>query len=297
MRAKLFYYLLVVPLSAMPLWFLYGIGRVFLLFIYYVFSYRKKVVAKNLLRAFPNLSRKALEDLMLRFYKHLADVFAEGVKGYTISKKNLKNRFVFTNPEVVDAQYSQNKSVLLVGAHYNNWEFLVLSLNLHFKHQGTGVGQNISNKSFGAMMQKVRSRYGMEVWTSKNVRSKIEAYQSQNRLFCCLLLADQNPSSADKAYWMEFLNQRTPVIFGPEYLAKKYDLPVFYYSVSKLKRGYYSATLKPITLTPKLEPDGDITYRHGKLLEADILAKPEFWLWSHKRWKNRHHSAKREIRK
>jgi KDO2-lipid IV(A) lauroyltransferase len=296
-RAKLFYYFLVVPVSALPLWFLYGIGRVFLFFLYYVFGYRKKVVAKNLKRVFPNLSRQELEDLMLRFYKHLADIFAEGVKGYTIAKQNLKRRFLFTNPEVVDALYDQNKSVLLVGAHYNNWEFLVLSLNLHFKHQGTGVGQNISNKSFGAMMKKVRSRFYMEVWTNKNVRTKIEEYQSQNRLFCCLLLADQNPSSADKAYWMEFLNQRTPVIFGPEYLAKKYDLPVFYYSVTKQKRGYYAATLVPITLAPSLEPEGDITYRHAKLLEADILAKPEFWLWSHKRWKNRHHGTKRSIRK
>ena len=296
MKARLFYYLLVVPVSVLPLSVLWAFGRVFLFIFYNIFGYRKDVVAQNIAQSFPNKTQQERAEIQRKFYRHLADMFAEGVKGYTISRKHVLERFAFTNPEVIEAYYKKGQSVLLVGAHYNNWEFLVLSMDLHFSQQGTGVGQKISSKSFGAMMEKTRARFGMVVWTNENVRKRIEDYQENNKTFVCLLLADQSPKDPEKAYWMRFLNQDTPVIFGPEYLAKKYNLPVVYYSVAKVKRGVYRATLTPITDAPKQEEPGEITYRHAKLLEAEIIAQPEFWLWSHKRWKHADKAVGKEIR-
>lgn len=296
MKARLFYYLLVVPVSVLPLPVLWAIGRVFLFIFYNIFGYRKTVVAQNIARSFPDLSPEQRAEIQRKFYRHLGDMFAEGVKGYTISKKNVLKRFSFTNPEIIEDYYKQGRSVLLVGAHYNNWEFLVLSLDLHFSQQGTGVGQKISNKSFGAMMEKTRARFDMEVWTNENVRQNIEYYQQAKEPFVCLLLADQSPKDPQKAFWMRFLNQDTPVIFGPEYLAKKYNIPVMYYTVAKVKRGVYRATLIPITNSPITEPDGEITYRHAKILEQEIIAKPEFWLWSHRRWKHAKQAKGKQIR-
>lgn len=296
MKARLFYYLLVVPVSMLPLWVLWAIGRVFLFFVYNVFGYRKTVVKENIARAFPERSPHEQALIRRKFYRHLGDMFAEGVKGYTISKKNVLKRFSFVNPEIIEGYYKQGRSVLLVGAHYNNWEFLVLSLNLHFSLQGAGVGQKITSKSFGAMMEKTRSRFGMEVWNNENVRQKIEEYQANKQPFICLLLADQSPKDPEKAYWMRFLHQDTPVIFGPEYLAKKYNLPVVYYTVTKLKRGQYRATLLPVSDQPQAEEPGEITYRHVKFLEEQIKETPEFWLWSHKRWKHAQKANGRYIR-
>lgn len=270
----------------MPMPILYSMSRLFLLFAYNVFGYRKHVVTRNLRHAFPQKSKEEIRQITREFYRHFADILAEGVKGYSISKKHLLRRFSFTNPELLDKYYEAGKSVLLVGGHYNNWEFLVLSLDLHFKHQGTGVGQVISNKRFAKMMQRVRARYGMEVWNSKNVREKIVAYQADQKPFVCLLLADQSPHNPDKSHWVNFLNRDTAVIFGPEYLAKKYDLPVVYYTVTKEKRGVYKATLVPVTDNPSEEKEGAITEKHVALLEEEINTKPAYWLWSHKRWKH-----------
>lgn len=286
MTARILYYLLVVPVSMLPLSVLYALGRLFLFFFYNVFGYRKQVVSQNLKRAFPNLSDAQRAVIQHKFYRHLGDMFAEGIKGYTIGKKQLLNRFAFTNPEIIENLYHQGKSVLLVGAHFNNWEFLVLSMDLHFSHKGTGVGQKISSKNFGAMMEKTRARFGMEVWNNDNVRQQIESYQAENKLFACLLLADQSPKNPKKAFWTTFLNIETPVIFGPEYLAKKYDIPVVFYKLQKVKRGVYRATLIPMTNTPVATEKGFITNAHVRLLEEEIMANPEFWLWSHKRWKH-----------
>jgi KDO2-lipid IV(A) lauroyltransferase len=287
MLAFLLYYLMIIPVSVLPMPVLYGASRFFLLFAYNVFGYRKHVVTRNIRLAFPDKSKDEIRQIRKEFYRHFADMLAEGAKGYSISKKHLLRRFSFTNPELPDAYYNQGKSVLLVGGHYNNWEFLVLSLDLHFKHQGTGVGQAISSKDFAKVMKRVRSRYGMEVWNSNNVREKIVEYQNDNKPFICLLLADQSPHNPEKSYWVNFLNRDTPVVFGPEYLSRKYALPVYFYTVSKVKRGVYKATLVPITEDPRGEAEGAITEKHVALLEEEIKAQPAYWLWSHKRWKHK----------
>lgn len=276
--------------------FLYGLSRVFLLLVYNIFGYRKEVVFTNLKRAFPKKSEKEIKEIAKKFYLHFGQIAAEGVKGFSISERSLRERYKVLNPEIVEAFYAKGKSVLLVSGHYGNWEFMVQSLNLHFSHQGSGVGKPITSDGFGKIMNKARSRFGMEIWDHTNVRDEIQSHMANNALFCCMLLADQSTSNTDKSFWMRFLNQDTPVLFGPEKLAQTFDLPVVYYNVEKVKPGYYELTLKPVSLNPKEEAFGDITYRHNKMLEECIVRKPEYWLWSHKRWKHSSHSDKYEVR-
>ncbi len=290
------YYILILPLSLLPMSFLYGLSRVFLLIVYNIFNYRKEVVSENLRNAFPDKGEDELKSLAKKFYLHFGQIAAEGVKGFSISEKHLRERYKVVNPEVLEELYAQGKSVLLVSGHYGNWEFMVQSLNLQFSHQGAGVGKPITSNGFAHIVNKARTRFGMEIWDHLNVRGEIQSHLDQNKLFCCMLLADQSTSNTDKSYWMRFLNQDTPVLFGPEKLAKTYDLPVVYYDVEKVKPGYYELTLKPVSFNPKAEAYGDITYKHNKLLEDYIVKKPEFWLWSHKRWKHSGHSERYEVR-
>ena len=296
MVARILYYLLILPVSLLPMSLLYALSRVFLLLVYNIFNYRKTVVFSNLRNAFPEKTESEIATIAKRFYRHFGQISAEGVKSFSISKRNLLNRYKVVNPEIVEQLYKEGKSVLLVSGHYGNWEFMVQSLNLHFSHQGAGVGKPITNDGFGKIMNKSRSRFGMEIWDHTNVRDEIKNHIDSNSLFCCMLLADQSTSNTDKSYWMRFLNQDTPALFGPEKLAKTHNLPVVYYDVNKVKPGYYEIVLKAVSLNPTKEAHGDITYKYNKMLEQHIVAKPEYWLWSHKRWKHRAQSHKYEVR-
>jgi KDO2-lipid IV(A) lauroyltransferase len=51
------------------------------------------------------------------------------------------------------------------------------------------------------------------------------------------------------------------------------------------KRGYYSITFESIAHDPKDYKWGEITEKHVRALEREIITAPEFWMWSHKRWK------------
>ena len=279
----------------MPLSVLYGITRFITFFVYHIFGYRKEVVFMNLRNSYPAKAESEIKQIADDFYQHFSELAAEGIKGFTISEKELMARYHFTNPELVEEMYAAGKSVILVSGHYNNWEFLVQSLDLQFSHQGVGVGKPISSQGFGKIMDQARMRFGNLIWDHTNVRDNFESFIKTKKLFACMLLSDQSPSNHTKAFWMRFLNQDTPMLYGPEYFAKKYDVPVFFYAVNKVKRGYYELTLTLVTDQPKDEPYGDIIYKTNKLLE-ESMTNPAEWLWTHKKWKYASNAKNFEIR-
>lgn len=266
-------------------------------FVYNVIGYRKEVVMGNLMSSFPDKSLKELKQIRRDYYKHFGQLLAEGIKGFSISEKELLQRYKFTNPELVEEMYEQGRSVILVSGHQNNWEFLVQSLNLQFSHQGVGVGKPITNQGFGKLMYNSRTRFGMKIWDFTDVKKIFQDAMDNKELFTCMLLADQSPGNHLKSFWMKFLNQSTPKLFGPEYLARKHNVPIFYFEVLKVKPGYYEATLIPVSYNPVEEKYGEITYQHNKLLEDTISRNPSQWLWSHKKWKHAHHAVEEEVRK
>src|SRR5690606_27859332 len=98
----------------------------------------------------------------------------------------------------------------------------------------------------------------------------------------------------DYAYWTTFLNQDTSIYTGPEKLARKFDYPVVFVNMHRIRRGYYEMTTELLFLNPGETHDGDISEAFARRLEKDILKNPVTWLWSHKRWKHQrppHHKT------
>lgn len=283
MFAKIAYHLVVYPISNLPLWIIYGFTDFLYLLLISVFPYRKKVIEENMRRSFPTKSDAEIKQMRNQFYHFFTDLLAEGIKNLSISEKELRKRLVVKNPEIMDRLYQQRKSVLLVSGHYNNWEWLITGQNLLFKHQAVGIGMPMSSKFWDKKVNQRRSRFGMIILHSKNVRSEFEAMRGQ--VFATLTLADQSPGDSTKAYWMNFLNQPTAVAFGCEQLAHQHDQAVVFFILKKVKRGYYEMELTLITENSTHESWGFISEAHTHLLEKEIIANPSRWLWSHKRWK------------
>jgi len=209
------------------------------------------------------------------------------VKMLSISKKQVAKRYRCTNPELVNQFYRQGKSVILMSGHYNNWEWMVLRLDDMFLHHGIGVGKPNTNKVFEKWINKRRTRFGTEVVFADAVRDTFEQNFQQNKLCTYMMLSDQSPGNLKKSYVTTFLNQKSCMIYGAEYFAKKYDIPVIYYEVIKVKRGFYKVELELITEKPNETANGEIIEKYVQLLEKTIKKTPQYWLWSHKRWKNR----------
>lgn len=281
--SSILFYLLIYPISLLPLSKIYWISDGFYILLISIFPYRKKVITNNIRKSFPEISEVEVRKLVQKFYRHLADLLAEGIKNLSISQKELSKRLLVENPELMHDLWKQGKSVVLVGGHYNNWEWLITAQSQLFQHQAIGIGKPLSNGFWDKKLNSLRARFGMIIANAKNFKDIIK--QNQGNPVAILTLTDQAPKEATKSYWMPFLHQMTPVLFGAEMMAHTYSYAVVYFTMKKIKRGHYKLTLKTITENPSSKNWGEITEAHTKLLERDIIEKPEYWLWSHKRWK------------
>ena len=264
---------------------LHGISRILYFTIYYLIGYRKKVVRENIYNSFPQ--KNELERILLakKFYKQLCDVILESIKIFTISKKHLSKHINCINPEVINKYYEQGKNVIIAVGHCNSWELMLTGIDSFIKHKAVVIYQPLSNQYLDKKLIEARSKQGTVMLPAKNVKSFYN--MPSEHLHATVFAIDQAPSDPTKCYWMKFLNQDTPVLFGTERYAKEYDLPVLYARLNKLKRGYYTLEFVEVVVNAAATEYGEITERVTQILEKDILKYPEFWLWSHKRWKHK----------
>lgn len=273
---------LILILSYLPLRLLYLLSDFFYLLLITIFPYRKKVIERNLKFSFPDLSIQQLNRLRNHFYRHFSDLIVEGIKNLTISKKELQKRLVIENPEVLDKLKERNPSLLLISGHYGNWEWMITSLAFLSPFKTIGIGMPLTNSFWDKSVNKRRSRFGLQVVHSKNYKEALYDGETPKAI---LTLSDQSPGSSENAYWTTFLNQPTAVLFGSEFMAHEYQFTPVFFSIRKVKRGYYSLKLIPFE-KPLIDLNyGELTEWHTRLLEQEIEQNPSYWLWSHKRWK------------
>lgn len=283
-------YLLIYPFlwfaSIMPLWLLYIKSDIFYFIAYYIIGYRKKVVNSNLQLVFPEKSDKERRVIARKFYHHLCDIIVETIKTFTISEKEIRKRFVFENLEVMRDLYNKDLSVLLMCAHYASWEWSGI-LGKQFDYKGLAVYKKLDNKSFDRLIKKIRGRFGAEIVSNKKVVPMLYRLSKKNIKTATLILADQTPKFGAFKHRDTFMGIDVPVFTGSEELAKKLNFASVYFRVTKVKRGYYSVRFEVLAEDPSKLEDYRVTRLFLDAIEAQIKEAPEYYLWSHKRWKLR----------
>ncbi|MGJ8761617.1 MAG: lysophospholipid acyltransferase family protein [Polaribacter sp.] len=279
-------YPLILLLSILPMRVLYIISDFFFFLVYYVFRYRKEVVLANLHLAFPEKSEDEIALISKKFFKHFTDLVVESVKYFSISEKEIKKRYKFLNPELVDNYSKKKRGIIIVGAHQANWEWST-SMPLALETTILGAYTKIQNKYYEKAIKKSRKRFGIDGYKTSETILNIQKNIDNNLQAAYILLSDQSPQPHKTYYWSEFFGVKVPIHTGAEMLAKKFDFVVINYVARKVKRGYYEIEFQLITETPRDFDDYQITDKYTKVTEENIRLQPELYLWSHKRFKHK----------
>lgn len=281
-------FILIYPflwmISMLPFRLLYLLSDFFFVIMYHVVGYRKKTVRKNLLIALPNLSEKERLEIEKKSYHHLCDLFLEMIKTLTISDQEMNNRFVTKNIEVLKELETKGKSIAIMTGHYASYEWSI-SMNKSFSFQGYAIYKKIANSYFDKLVRDIRSKFGATLITTKETIPTIEENFKKGHLGIYGFASDQSPKPSRAFHWGTFFGVETPFQTGAEMLAKKYDMTMLYLKIKKVKRGFYEASFEELAENPNQFPDFEITDLFMKKLEAQILEAPEYYLWSHKRFK------------
>lgn len=270
-------------LSLLPLPLLFFFARLLYYLLYYVIGYRKKVVRQNLTHSFPEKSFAEIKAIEKKFFQYLAELIFEIIKMTSISKAETLKRVKFTGLEQLETHFKAGESVLACTGHYGNWELGTLALGLSISAKTMVIFKPINNKIFETWFDCMRTKYGNVFIAMRQTLRGMATYKNEPTLLC--FASDQSPTREETKYFVDFLHQKTAALLGVEKIAKSTKRPIYYFKVSVVKKGYYHVEVLPMCLDPAKMDEFAITNLHFKFLENIIKEQPQYWLWSHKRWK------------
>jgi KDO2-lipid IV(A) lauroyltransferase len=282
----LLFYPLLWLVSKLPFRLLYLFSDGIYVIVYHLIGYRKKIVRQNIGLALPHLSDKERLVIEKKFFHHLCDIFLEMIKTITISEEEISKRYQLTNLDFYLEMEKKQKSIALLCAHYASYEWAV-SMNKHTTFEGYGIYKKLSNPHFDKLVKDIRNRFKATLITTRETIPTIQKNFSTGHLGTYGFASDQSPQLSKAYHWHSFMGIEVPVHTGAEMLAKRFDMNVIFLRTKKVKRGYYEATFELLSDDVKSVPNYAITDEFLKLVEKQIYEAPEYYLWTHKRWKHR----------
>ena len=287
---QLLAFVLIYPLlwfvSILPFRLLYAVSDVLYVVLYHIVGYRKQTVQENLKLVFPDKSEAERQLITKRFYHHLCDMILEAIKSMSISVEDMKARFKFTNIELIKEFEKQNKSIVLMCAHYGSWEWIFI-IQTYVKFRGYAVYKRLNNIYFDKLVRGIRARYNSYLVTTKETIPTLIENKKKGVLTMNGFVSDQTPKKGKAYHWNTFMGIEVPIHTGAEMHAKKLDMPVIFFSVKRIKRGFYETTFQTLAEQPNEYKNYAITDQFLKHVEQQIIEAPEYYLWTHKRWKHR----------
>jgi KDO2-lipid IV(A) lauroyltransferase len=273
-------------MTLLPLRVLYLFSHVIFFSLYHFPSYRRNIVYTNLKNSFPEKSEKEIREIERKYYHHLSDLFIEVLKLTHMSKKELMRRFTISNEEVLNKLYNEKRDVIAVLGHYNNWEWLTI-LKEHTSLKTISIYKPLKDKRFEKFLNGLRTKFGMTLTPMSLIIRELLTNRKNKINTISAFISDQSPAKGDITFWTNFLNQDTPVYTGAEKVAAKYDMAVVFFHIQKIKRGHYNLHIDLLFEHTTGLPEHLVTETHVKHLENIIRKNPEYWVWSHRRWKHK----------
>ncbi len=272
-------------LSRIPLDWLYAIvSRPFFDWGYHILRWRRRLAADNIARSFPELSADERAAILRQSYRNLADLAAEVIWSYGATPAQIRERVTVENPEVVLERTRAGQSVLLMTAHFCNWEWQVLAGNTWLDEPMSPVYKPQRLAAIDRFLVEARSRFGGTPIPHTALTRELLRRRSETHVYA--IVADQTPTYDELKYWTTFLHQDSAFFVGADAIARILKAAVVFVAMRRVGRGRYTMRVSVIAEPPyQRGADTEVIERYVRALEAEICASPADWLWIHRKWK------------
>lgn len=270
----------VLPDAALPR-FGDAVGRL----LYVSLPQFRAVAMENLERAFGGeLTDAQRKDLLRANFRHYGQTLVEFLVMRRWTREQLERRVALRGLEKVDEALARGQGLIIVTAHYGNWELLA-SRTARAGYSVNVIARDADDPATNEIINSIRGDCGYRVISRRgSARPALEILR-RNELLAILL--DQNTISG--AVCVPFFGFPAATAPGPAALARRTGAPIIPVFSRRETTGRHVATFLPpidYELTDDKERDiYEITARVTAAIEAQIRADPSQWLWIHRRWK------------
>ncbi len=248
-------------------------------------GYRRAVTMDNLRNAFPDEEEKKLWQITRGAFRSVGTALFEFLSFPRMDPAAIARLIEIENPELVAEAYSRGKGLILLTAHFGNWEVFAQSIPIR-----TGIPLHVivkpqANRRIDGTINQWRTMFGNTIVPMDSVRELLKVLHEKKAVG---IVADQ--TAAKESISVPFFGRAVPTFEGPAVFSLKTGAPLLLGFAVRRQNGSYSARFQEV-------PSGDIceytrenvaelTRRHVALTESVIRQYPDQWMWMHKRWKH-----------
>ena len=274
-------------LSLLPFRVLYLLSDVLFGLVYHVVKYRRDVVRSNLSDSFPEKDVEEIVRIERDFYHFFCDYVVETLKLTSISRKEMRRRMVFHGVDGLEQALEEGEGfVFMYLGHYCNWEWVAsLSAVLTPPILGAQIYHPLYDKAMDRFFLKLRNQFGGECIPMKQTLRRIVELKREKQPTVIGFISDQLPKWNSIHFFVPFLHRETAVFTGAEQIGRQVGAVYFFAEMTRPRRGYYECTFRRMELPEGERTEYAMTALFMTLLERMIRQAPQYWLWTHKRWK------------
>lgn len=255
-------------------------------FFFYILPIRKAIVFDNLEHAFPDLTAEQIKNIAYGSYKNFAITLVEILHLPWTTNEQIKEVVYFHNADLIVKKEEEKNGVLLLSAHFGNWEYCAISIGVTLNKKLSVIVKSQRNPLVNGWMNRARTRWTNEVVplgaSIRNIYSVL-----LNKGIVALVADQRGPEESIK---LDFFGRKTSVYTGPAILSLKMNSPIIYGVAVRQPDYSYKVDLTEISredLPDDYEEKVKILSERLLIhLEESIRKNPDQWLWMHNRWKH-----------
>ena len=241
----------------------------------------KELISKNILKAFPNISKDDLNHLATNMWGNYGRILAEYVflKNFrkTIPTINLK----VVGQEILDEIRKNKKPVIFISGHFNNFELMAMPIEKSGINLAT-IYRPLNNPFLNVLMENIRKKYICKNQIKKGFAGSRQLLSFFKNSYSIALMIDQRVSQGIKS---KFFNNEAYTTTIPAQLVKKFNCKIVPIYIERIGDVNFTLTINNSIEYSNEHSIKDITLDLNQHIEKMILNRPEQWIWSHNRWK------------
>ncbi len=241
----------------------------------------KELINSNIKRAFPKIDEIDLKKISTSMWNNYGRVFAEYMFIKNFRSGELNKNITLEGEEILQDIKINKKRVVFISGHFSNFELMAMQIE-KIGIKIAAIYRPLNNIFLNQIMEKIRKNYICKYQIKKGIGGIKELVKLNNDGFSTALMIDQRVSEGVKS---NFFNEKAFTTTIPAQLVKKYKIPVVPIFIERFDNVKFKITVvKPINFDKNKSVE-DITDHLNKILENFIKDKPNYWIWSHNRWK------------
>ncbi len=287
-----FFRIFIFCTALIPLSLAYLITTLLTKFIFLIDKKHRERAISHILHAKVAKNRKDAIKIAKQSFISIAKTFVEVFKCSNITNpENIKKHFTITGSNKAKELFLSDKNkqnVIVVTAHYGNWELAGGALTVLSNIPMTSVMRPLNNNKIGEYLYKKREKHGHKICAKDGaIRTLLSTLRKGGSIG---LISDQHAGHLEGVE-VEFFNEPVRSHTSSALLHLKTGVPIFVFVMKRIdnKLNFEIKCADPIMYTPTDDKEQDIiniVQEYNNKLQSLIADAPEQWLWSHRRWLN-----------